>query len=66
LTPALAEVGDRAAHDPGCCIGCGLCVSTCPSEALTLVRKPGTEQARPPATMDATWRIIAQAQDKAR
>ena len=26
------------------CIGCGLCVSTCPSESLTLVRKPESEQ----------------------
>lgn len=26
------------------CIGCGLCVTTCPDEAVSLVRKPETEQ----------------------
>ena len=31
------------------CIGCGLCVTTCPSEAIRLVRKPEQELAPPPA-----------------
>jgi Na+-translocating ferredoxin:NAD+ oxidoreductase subunit B len=31
------------------CIGCGLCVSTCPAEAIRLVRKPEHELATPPA-----------------
>ncbi len=26
------------------CIGCGLCVSTCPSDSLSLVRKPKVKQ----------------------
>lgn len=30
----------RIALDPDRCIGCGLCVSTCPGEALRLVRRP--------------------------
>jgi len=30
------------------CIGCGLCVSTCPAEAIRLMRKPGQELMPPP------------------
>jgi Fe-S-cluster-containing hydrogenase component 2 len=59
---ALAEDGDRVALDADRCIGCGLCVSTCPSEALTLVRKPGSELTQVPVDMDTTWRTISQAQ----
>jgi Fe-S-cluster-containing hydrogenase component 2 len=59
---ALAEDGDRVALNTDRCIGCGLCVSTCPSGALALVRKPDSERTQPPITMDATWRTIAQAQ----
>jgi electron transport complex protein RnfB len=59
---ALAKDGDRVALNTDRCIGCGLCVSTCPSGALALVRKPDSERTQPPITMDATWRIIAQAQ----
>ena len=33
------------------CIGCGLCVSTCPTESLTLVRKPEPEQSKIPMDM---------------
>jgi NAD-dependent dihydropyrimidine dehydrogenase PreA subunit len=59
---ALAEDGDHVALNTDRCIGCGLCVSTCPSGALALVRKPDSERTQLPINMDATWRIIAQAQ----
>jgi electron transport complex protein RnfB len=59
---ALAEAGDRVTLNTDRCIGCGLCVSTCPSGALTLVRKPDSERTHVPPTLDATWRIISQAQ----
>lgn len=30
------------------CIGCGVCTPTCPTEAIKLVRKPESEQVKPP------------------
>jgi len=36
------------------CIGCGLCVSTCPSEAIRLVHKDDKECATPPLD-EAAW-----------
>lgn len=36
------------------CIGCGLCVSTCPSEAIRLVRKQPEERI-PPARDEQDW-----------
>lgn len=38
------------------CIGCGVCVSTCPTEAMLLVRKPEEQWVTPPATM-RDWMI---------
>jgi Na+-translocating ferredoxin:NAD+ oxidoreductase RNF subunit RnfB len=36
------------------CIGCALCVSACPTEAITMLRKPEEEVVTPPAD-EAEW-----------
>jgi electron transport complex protein RnfB len=46
------------------CIGCGLCVSTCTTGALTLVRKPEAEQRYIPKDIVAANLQLAQARGK--
>jgi NAD-dependent dihydropyrimidine dehydrogenase PreA subunit len=36
------------------CIGCGLCISTCPTEAIKLIRKPAAE-ITPPVDDEKAW-----------
>jgi Fe-S-cluster-containing hydrogenase component 2 len=43
----------------GRCIGCGLCVSTCPTKALCLVRKPREVQPLVPSTVAASMLRLA-------
>jgi len=61
---ALTEDVDRVALNTIRCIGCGLCVTTCLSGALSLVRKPESEQKHIPDTLDSAWLISRQAQAK--
>jgi Fe-S-cluster-containing hydrogenase component 2 len=39
-------VDDVAAVDEGKCIGCGLCISTCPTEGISLARRTAEEASR--------------------
>ena len=41
---ALQLDGGKVSLEVDRCIGCGLCVSTCPSGALRLMRKPKSAQ----------------------
>jgi Fe-S-cluster-containing hydrogenase component 2 len=35
------------------CIGCGLCISTCPAEAIRLIHKDPDKRVTPPLTEEA-------------
>jgi Fe-S-cluster-containing hydrogenase component 2 len=41
---ALSLDHKKAVLDLNRCIGCGLCVTTCPTHSLTLLRKPKAKQ----------------------
>ena len=50
---------DTAAIDLDRCIGCGLCVTTCPTEAAQLVKKAENEQYQPPESKAEVFMQLA-------
>lgn len=44
------------------CIGCGLCVSTCPENAISLIRREEAKQSAPPLDEMEWYREKARAQ----
>jgi len=48
---AITESDGVYAVQPERCIGCGACTTTCPNEAITLLRKPEAEADEPPANI---------------
>ncbi|MBM3301169.1 MAG: 4Fe-4S binding protein [Deltaproteobacteria bacterium] len=55
---AIEVQDDVAKVNPQRCIGCGLCVSTCPSEALSMV--PRQDARVPPATVTEMGMLVLQ------
>ena len=56
---AIRMVEEKAVIDLDRCIGCGLCVTTCSTGALELVRKPEAELYEPPQSGVDTYTRIA-------
>jgi Fe-S-cluster-containing hydrogenase component 2 len=55
---------DVAVVDLDRCIGCGLCVTTCETEAMRLQLKPEKERRDPPATAQDFMTQLAQERGK--
>lgn len=48
---AIVEENGSYSVVPERCIGCGACTATCPTDAISLIRKPESEHEQPPATI---------------
>jgi NAD-dependent dihydropyrimidine dehydrogenase PreA subunit len=46
---AISETDDKFSVQPDKCLGCGVCIPTCPTESIKLIRKPKELQDQPPA-----------------
>jgi len=61
---ALCIDNKKTALDLNRCIGCGLCVSTCPTQSLSLVRKPKAKQPYVPKDIIETNNKVGKARGK--
>jgi len=59
---ALKIVDEVCTVDTGRCIGCGNCVPTCPTKAITLQKKE--KQWVPPKTLEDLFRKIKSIKDQ--
>jgi Fe-S-cluster-containing hydrogenase component 2 len=59
---ALSVAHNEIERDDQLCIGCGLCVSTCPPEALRMV--PRAEQQTPPKGQRELFAAMAASLEK--
>jgi Pyruvate/2-oxoacid:ferredoxin oxidoreductase delta subunit len=53
---AVSDPKKHAVVDPERCLGCGVCVTICPTQAITLTKKP--TEVRPPQTREDLYDII--------
>ena len=61
---AIDIVDDKAIVNLDRCIGCGLCVTTCTTEAMRLLKKPDAQLYQPPETGAETYLKIAMERGK--
>jgi len=52
----VPENKQQAVVDLNRCLGCGVCVSNCPTESISLLKKP--TEVRPPQTREDLYEII--------
>ena len=56
---AIDMVDEKAVINLDRCIGCGLCVTTCTTDAMRLVKKPDVQLYQPPETGAETFMRLA-------